>query len=60
MDDAQKRNFQKWNILGVEVWPNWNATSRKTYTAEVDFLVDFIKRRTEWLDREINAGRHRL
>jgi spore coat protein CotH len=60
MDDAQKRNFQQWNILGVYVWPNWNATSRKTYTAEVDFLVDFIKRRVEWLDREINDGRHRL
>ncbi len=58
--ESQKRNFDRWPILGVEVWPNWNAGSRKTYKAEVDFLVDFINRRVAWLDGEIKAGRHRL
>ena len=56
IDDAQKRNFQKWNILGVKVWPNYVVMG--SYKGEVDFLIDFIKKRAAWLNTEINAGRH--
>ncbi len=56
IDDAQKRNFQKWNILGVKVWPNYVVMG--SYKGEVDFLIDFIKKRAAWLNTEIMAGRH--
>lgn len=48
LEDAQKRNFKKWDILGTYVWPN--AKVLGTYDAEVNYLIDFYSARLEWLD----------
>jgi hypothetical protein len=51
LDEAQARNFQKWPILGVYVWPNPNGYGeRNTYQKEVDFLKNFMRNRTAWID----------
>jgi hypothetical protein len=60
VEESQVRNFEKWPILGVNVWPNYQAESRRTYKAEVDFLINFINKRVTWLDGEIKAGRHQV
>lgn len=48
LDEAQARNFQRWPILGVPVWPNavWPAT----YAEEVQYLVNWLDSRARWMD----------
>ena len=53
LDGAQDRNFERWDILGIYVWPN--AVWLGSYEAEVEFFLDFYNRRIEWLDKNINA-----
>lgn len=56
IDEAQRRNFQKWNILNQRVWPNVVALG--TYEAELEYMLKFFRDRVEWMDAEIKAGRH--
>ena len=44
---AQERNFVKWPILGVWVWPN--AVSFTEYDHEVSYLSDWFSDRMDWL-----------
>ncbi len=53
LDDAQKRNFQKWNILNSYVWPNPNIGG--SYQAEIDYLKSWVNDRIDWLDEQIEA-----
>ena len=48
LDKSQKANFDRWDILGVYVWPNpvWNLT----YKQEVDRLKNWIVERMNWLN----------
>lgn len=48
LEDAQKRNFERWKILNEYVWPNEKVLGN--YKAEVDYLVEFYSSRLEWLD----------
>ena len=52
MDGAEHRNFQRWPILGVKVWPNYYFFP--TYQEEYDFLKRFYLERLDWLDHKIN------
>ena len=52
LDDAQNRNFEKWDILGDWVWPNYQLGS--TYKDEVDFLKYWIYHRVNWIDENLN------
>jgi hypothetical protein len=52
LDGAQDRNFERWPILGIYVWPN--AVWYNTYQEEVDYLKTFYLRRLWWLNDEIN------
>lgn len=54
MLDAQKRNFEKWNILNKLVWPNVDIFG--SYEKEVEYLKDFYTRRVEWLDQAFNVA----
>ena len=45
---AEDRNFEKWNILSVYVWPNEKVL--QTYDAELSYLKIFYKSRLSWLD----------
>jgi hypothetical protein len=52
MDGAENRNFERWPILGVKVWPNYYFFP--TYREEYDFLKRFYLERLDWLDHKIN------
>lgn len=52
IDEAQGRNFERWNILGTYVWPNMVVTGK--YTSEVAYMKEFYSKRLEWLNSMFN------
>lgn len=46
--EAINRNFQKWPILGIYIWPNNYIGG--SYTNEIKFLKDWISKRLIYLD----------
>jgi hypothetical protein len=46
--DAATRNFAKWPIHGVYVWPNPYVGN--TYTEDVNYMKDWMIRRLDWID----------
>lgn len=51
--DAQKRNFQTWNVLNTYLWPNYYIGA--TYADEVGFLKTWLLDRINWMDSQIQA-----
>ena len=51
LNDAQQRNFQRWNILGTYVWPNYYVGN--TYQDELTFFKTWISDRLTWIDSNI-------
>ena len=51
-NDIINRNFNKWKIFGIYIWPN--SFIGNNYYEEIDFLKNWIKERTKWLDESIN------
>ena len=49
---AAKRNFDRWEILENYIWPNSYVGGN--YYNEIEFLKNWIKNRTLWLDESIN------
>jgi hypothetical protein len=47
----QQRNFSAWNVLNKYVWPNYYVGS--TFSAEVNWIKDWISQRLVWLDLHI-------
>lgn len=48
-------NFIKWHILGTYVWPNENGyEARTTYQSELDYMINWLSERFNWLDEAIN------
>ena len=54
MAGAEARNFDRWQILGVKVWPNYYYFP--TYEEEYAFLKEFYEARLAWLNDRINAA----
>ena len=50
--DIVNKNFNKWKIFGIYIWPN--SFIGNNYYEEIDFLKNWIKERTKWLDESIN------
>ena len=48
IDKSQKANFERWDILGVYVWPN--PVYDLTYEEEVERLKSWIEERMNWLN----------
>lgn len=48
LTEARVRNFAKWPVIGVYVWPNGYVG--QTYQQEVDYLKDWIAQRLNWMD----------
>jgi hypothetical protein len=48
LNEAQERNFAKWDILGRHVNPNWFIG--ETYAAEVEWMQQWITNRLAWID----------
>jgi hypothetical protein len=51
LSEAQLRDQQKWNTLGMWVWPNWFVGN--TYKEEVDWMTDWLKQRVQWMDEQL-------
>ena len=48
INKSQKANFERWDILGVYVWPN--PVYDLTYEQEVERLKNWIEERMNWLN----------
>ncbi|MBL9136756.1 MAG: CotH kinase family protein [Verrucomicrobiales bacterium] len=51
--EPQKRNFDRWQILGRYVWPNWYIA--KTWDDELRWMKGWITHRYAWMDRQFIA-----
>ncbi|HMJ68563.1 MAG TPA: CotH kinase family protein [Cyclobacteriaceae bacterium] len=49
LTESQQRNFQKWPVLGVYVWPNYKFDIN-TYSGEVAWMKTWIEDRMAYLD----------
>ena len=47
LDEAQQRNYERWNILGQPIWPNYFIGI--TYISEIEHLKNWVINRMEWL-----------
>ena len=54
ISEARIRNFIKWPIIGVYVWPNYYIGA--TYEDEVNFLKGWIIQRINWMDIELTGS----
>jgi len=52
LSNAQKRNFNRFPILGTWVWPNYFVGN--TYEEEINFMKDWITQRIQWMDDQID------
>ncbi|MCY2966936.1 MAG: CotH kinase family protein, partial [Planctomycetota bacterium] len=52
LESAQRRNFERWPVLGKYVWPNPRPYP-KTYAGEVDKLKNWLAKRLDWMDANI-------
>ncbi|HNT22572.1 MAG TPA: CotH kinase family protein [Saprospiraceae bacterium] len=48
LEEAQVRNFQRWNILSQHVWPN--AYVGGSYSNEIQYLKNWLSKRLVYLD----------
>jgi len=48
LDEAKTRNFEKWPVLGVWVWPNYFVG--QTYEQEISYLKMWIQERLNWMN----------
>ena len=48
LEESQKRNFQKWDILDRKIWPNYYVG--ESYENEIGFLQNWTIERLKWLD----------
>lgn len=53
INEARVRNFIKWPIIGVYVWPNYYIGA--TYEDDVTFLQGWIIQRLLWMDIELTG-----
>ncbi|WP_338871286.1 CotH kinase family protein [Spirosoma sp. SC4-14] len=51
LGEARVRNFQRWPVIGIYVWPNYFIG--KTYDEEVTYLKNWIRQRLIWMDSAI-------
>jgi len=48
LDESKTRNFEKWPVLGVWIWPNYYVG--QTYQQEISYLKNWIAFRLNWMD----------
>ena len=54
LSEAQERNFQRWPILGEELWRSTDGwQERDTYQKEVDYMRNWLDAHLEWMDDEL-------
>ncbi|MCF7972977.1 MAG: CotH kinase family protein [Phycisphaerae bacterium] len=58
LDEAQARNFERWDVLGQQIDynpPGWS--DRNTYQKEVDWLKTWLEDRLAWMDQAMAEER---
>ena len=51
---AVERNFERWPVLGEDVWPNDpGAVDRVSYAEEIDYLQTWLTARVTWMDSQL-------
>lgn len=50
--ESKDRNFERWPILGIYVWPNPSPIP-VDYAGEIDNLKTWLHNRTQWLDANL-------
>jgi len=53
LDESKDRNFVRWPILGVYVWPNWFIAN--TFQEEIDWMKGWLEDRLLWMDGQFFA-----
>jgi hypothetical protein len=53
LDEAQKRNYKQFPILGAYIYPNPQAQAGATYTSEINDLKQWVINRSAWMDSHI-------
>ncbi len=53
LGQADDRNYERWPIIGVYVWPN-NFIGN-SYAQEIEYLQDWLTGRLNWLDDNISG-----
>lgn len=48
LNESQQRNFQRWNVLSLYVWPNLYVGG--SYENEIQYLKTWVKKRLTYLD----------
>lgn len=51
LNEAQLRNFEKWKILGSDIWPNYFIG--ESYEEEIEYLRTWAQARLNWLDNKL-------
>jgi len=54
INDSQRLNFIRWDILD-KVVGNGNPIIKYTFENEINFLKEFLKNRTDWMNKYINS-----
>jgi hypothetical protein len=54
LNEAQQRNFAKWEILGRDINPNYFVGN--SYQEEVDWMKGWITNRLSWIDAQFLAA----
>jgi hypothetical protein len=54
LDESRVRNFEKWPVIGVYVWPN--AFIGGSYNSEIVYLKSWITQRLGWMDNTLLGG----
>lgn len=55
VEEAQHRNFNRWPIMGIYVYPN--RFVGQNYSEEIEYLKEYVKKRTAWIDQHISGER---
>lgn len=51
LDESKTRNFEKWPVLGVWIWPNYYVG--QTYSDEINYLKNWISNRINWMNNNM-------
>ena len=51
LDESKTRNFERWPVLGIWVWPNYYVG--QTYQQEISYLKNWIAFRLNWMDNNM-------
>lgn len=53
IDEAQERNFKRWDILGKQIWPNYFVMD--TFDEEKQVMEDWLLQRLAWIDNNLSG-----